>query len=130
MKIMTMTIKRNDHDRNNNFNRDLDPNVNLDRICNHDFDHDFESCWRSGHQSRFPPLRPRIESACGLRFVDLNLTPRIFLRVLRFSSLCKFDFHAMIWAVERLNISLWLGRTGNHFLAIDVKIKYLFIIYL
>ena len=55
-----------------------------------------ESGWRSGHQSRLPPLRPAIESARGLRFVDLNLTPRVFLRVLRFSSLCKFDFHAKI----------------------------------
>ena len=70
----------------------------------------------SGHQSHLPPLRPGIESACGLRFVDLNLTPRVFLRVLQFSSLCKFDFHAKIWAVERLNINLWLGRMGNHFL--------------
>ena len=40
---------------------------------------------------------PRIESwACSncsrwLRFVDLNLTPRVFLRALRFSSLCKID---------------------------------------
>ena len=33
---------------------------------------------------------------CGLRFVDLNLTLRVFLRVLWFSSLCKFDFHAKI----------------------------------
>ena len=32
-------------------------------------------------------------SARGLRFVDLNLTPRVFLRVL-FSSLCKFDYHS------------------------------------
>ena len=55
-----------------------------------------ESGWRSGHQSRLPPLRPGIEAARGLRFVDLNLTPRVFLRVLRFSSLCKFDFHAKI----------------------------------
>ena len=55
-------------------------------------------------------------SARGLRFVDLNLIPRVFLRVLRFSSLSKIDFHANIWAIERLNISLWLGRTGNHFL--------------
>ena len=31
-----------------------------------------------------------------LRFVDLNLTPRVILRVLRFSFLCKFDFHAKI----------------------------------
>ena len=76
----------------------------------------WESGWRSGHQSRLPPLRPGIESARGMRFVDLNLTPRVFLRVFRFSSLCKFDFHAKIWAVERLNISLWLGRMGNHFL--------------
>ena len=37
-----------------------------------------ESGWRSGHQSRLPPLRPGIESARGLRFVDLNLTPRVF----------------------------------------------------
>ena len=35
-------------------------------------------------------------SARGLRFVDLNLTSRVFLRVLRFSSLCKFNFHAII----------------------------------
>ena len=26
---------------------------------------------------------------------------RVFLRVLRFSSLCKFDFHAKIWAYLR-----------------------------
>ena len=55
-----------------------------------------ESGWRSCHQSRLPPLRPGIESARGLRFVDLNLTPRVFLRVLRFSSLCKFDFYTKI----------------------------------
>ena len=86
-----------------------------------------ESGWRSGHQSRLPPLRPGIESARGLRFVDLNLTPRVFLRVLQISSLCKFDFHAKIWAVERLNINLWLGRMSNHFLRNWRKIKYLFI---
>ena len=28
----------------------------------------------------------------------------------------KFDFHATIPDVERLNISLWLGRMGNRFL--------------
>ena len=39
-----------------------------------------------------------------------------FSWVLQFSSLCKLDFHAKIWAVEWLNISLWLGRMGNHFL--------------
>ena len=55
-----------------------------------------ESGWRSSHQSRLPPQRPGIESARGLRFVDLNLTPRVFLRLLRFSSLWKFDFHAKI----------------------------------
>ena len=38
---------------------------------------------------------------------------------------CKFDFHAKIWAVEWLNISLWLGRMGNHFLRNWCKIKYL-----
>ena len=38
-----------------------------------------ESGWRSGHQLRLPPLRPGIESARGLKFVDLNLTPRVFL---------------------------------------------------
>ena len=31
-----------------------------------------ESGWRSGHQSRLPPLQPGIESARGLRFVDLT----------------------------------------------------------
>ena len=54
-------------------------------------------------------------SARGLRFIDLSLTPSVFLRILKFSTLCKFDFHAKIWAVERLNFSLWLGRIGNHF---------------
>ena len=49
-------------------------------------------------------------------FIDLSLTPRVFLLVPRFSSLCKFDFHTKIWAVERLNITHWLGRMGNHFL--------------
>ena len=39
MKIMIMTIKRYDHDRNNKCNRDYDPNFDLERICNHDFDH-------------------------------------------------------------------------------------------
>ena len=38
--------------------------------------------WTRGRLSG-PPLR--------LRFVNLNLTPRIFLRVLRFSSLYKID---------------------------------------
>ena len=33
-----------------------------------------------------------------------------------FPSLCKFDFHTKIWAIEGLNISLWLGRMSNHFL--------------
>ena len=37
----------------------------------------------------------------------------------------QIDFHAKIWAVERLNISLWLGRMGNHFLRNWRKIKYL-----
>ena len=39
----------------------------------------------------------------------------------------KFDFHAKIRAVEWLNISLWLGRMGNHFLRNWRWIKYLFI---
>ena len=47
-------------------------------------------------------------------YVDLNLTPRVFLQALQFSSLCKFDFLAKIWAIEQLNISLCLGRMGNH----------------
>ena len=35
--------------------------------------------WRSGHQSHLPPLRRGIlGSARGQRFVDLNLTPRVF----------------------------------------------------
>ena len=42
-----------------------------------------------------PPFSVDPESnpglAQGLRFVDLNLTPRVFLRVLRFSSLSKID---------------------------------------
>ena len=88
-----------------------------------------ESGWRSGHQSRLPPLRPGIESACGLKFVDLNLTPRVFLRVLRFSSLGKFDFNANIWAVEGLNISLWLGRMANHFSPSQLALNKVFIYY-
>ena len=33
----------------------------------------------------------------------------------------KFDFHAKIWAVEQLNVSLWLGRLATTFFALDVK---------
>ena len=69
-----------------------------------------ESGWRIGHQSRLPTLRPGIEFTRALRFVYLNLSPRVFLRVLRFSFLCKFDFHANIWAFQLLNINLAVER--------------------
>ena len=78
-----------------------------------------ESGWRNGHQSHLPPLRPGIASWAPHVGWDLSISiwhPRLFLRVLRFSSLFKFDFHAKIRAVERLNISFWLGRIDNHFL--------------
>ena len=54
-----------------------------------------ESGWFSGHQPCLPPLWPRFNSGLGSYVgwvsVDLNLTPRVFLRVLRFSSLLKID---------------------------------------
>ena len=55
----------------------------------------FESGWFDGHRPCLPPLWPRFNSALGSYVgwvsVDLNLTPRVFLRVLRFSSLIKID---------------------------------------
>ena len=38
--------------------------------------------WRRGHHPCLPPLRPRFNPGLvrGLRLVDLNLTPRVFLR--------------------------------------------------
>ena len=73
----------------------------------------------------------RKRCARGLRFVDLNLTLRVFLRVLWFSSLCKFDFHAKIWAVERLNISLLKNRKNGQplpsQLTLNKVVIYLFI---
>ena len=37
-----------------------------------------------------------LDSACGLSFANLNLTPDVFLRIHRFSSLWKFDMRATI----------------------------------
>ena len=54
-----------------------------------------ESGWFSGHQPCLPPVRSRFNSGLGSNVgwvsVDLNLTPMVFLRVLRFSSLLKID---------------------------------------
>ena len=54
-----------------------------------------ESGWFSGHQPCLPPLWPRFNSGLGSYVgwvsVDLNLTPRGFLRELQFSSLLKID---------------------------------------
>ena len=54
-----------------------------------------ESGWFSGHQPCLPPLWPGFNSGLGSYVgwvsVDLNLTPRVFLRVLRFPSLRKID---------------------------------------
>ena len=53
------------------------------------------SGWFSGHQPCLPPLWPRFNSGLGSYVgwvsANLNLTPKIFLRVLRFSSLLKID---------------------------------------
>ena len=72
--------------------------------------------WSSVAPPTSTTLNQVLGSLRGLRFVTLNLTLMVFLRVLRFSSLCKFYFDAKIWAIERLNIYLWLGRMCNHFL--------------
>ena len=56
--------------------------------------------WFSGHhprfQPRFPPLwpgfNPGLRSFVGWVSVDVNLTPRVFLRVLYFSSLNKIGW--------------------------------------
>ena len=52
---------------------------------------DGESGWRTGYHPRLPPLRLWFDPGLvrGLWLVDLNLTPRFFLWVLRFSSLGK-----------------------------------------
>ena len=51
-----------------------------------------ESGWFGGYQPCLPPLRPGFNSGPPISYVvDLNLTPRVFLRVLRFSSLSKID---------------------------------------
>ena len=68
-----------------------------------------ESGWFSGHQPCLPPLWPRFNSGLGSYVgwvsVDLNLTLRVFLRVLRFSSLLKIDSRPMdkghTWVVFR-----------------------------
>ena len=88
-----------------------------------------ESGWPKGYHSRLLPPRTRVQIlgfARGLRFVDLNLTPRVFLQDLRFSSLLKIDFHAKI-------LCRWLGRLGNHSLRVKTLNKviiYLFIYFI
>ena len=63
-----------------------------------------ESGWFSGHQPCLPPLWPGFNSGFGLYVgwvsVNLNLTPRVFLRVLRFSPLLKINCQP--------NYSIWL----------------------
>ena len=63
-------------------------------------------CWI--HHPRFPPLWPGFDPGLvrGLWLVDLNLTPRVFLRVLRpppkkKNQKKKINFRAKICAVER-----------------------------
>ena len=54
----------------------------------------WESGWFSGHQSCFPPLLSRFNSwvVSGLTFSRyLNLTSRVFLRVLQFLSVLKIE---------------------------------------
>ena len=52
--------------------------------------------------------------ARGLRFVYLNWMPRAF-------SFCEFDFHAKIWSLEWLNISLGEEEWATTSFATDVK---------
>ena len=54
-----------------------------------------ESGWLSGYLSSLPPLRAGVQlwprPACGLSFSRSQPDSRVFLRVLRFSSLIKID---------------------------------------
>ena len=54
-----------------------------------------ESGWLSGYLSGLPPLRAGVQfwprPACGLSFSRSQPDSRVFLRVLRFSSLIKID---------------------------------------
>ena len=58
-------------------------------------DLDLESGWLSGYLSSLPPLRAGVQlwprPACGLSFSRSQPDSRVFLRVLRFSSLIKID---------------------------------------
>ena len=75
-----------------------------------------ESGWHSGHQSHFPPLGPGSGLHVGWVLSISNCLWGFFSGYSGFPPSVKFDFHAKIWAVKQLNISLWLGRMGNHFL--------------
>ena len=63
-----------------------------------------ESGWLSGFLSGLPPLRAGVQFwlrlACGLSFSRSQPDSRVFLRVLRFSSLAKIDS-------QLINIWLW-----------------------
>ena len=61
-----------------------------------------ESGWCNGHHPRLLPLRPGFDPGLvrGLWLVHLNLTPRVFLRVLWFSFLSKNQ-------LSRQNLCRW-----------------------
>ena len=74
--------------------------------------YDWESGSRSGQHPRLPPLRPGFDPGLvrELWLVDLNLTPRVFLRVYRFSSLSKNQPLRQVVSSSVWITPLWLGR--------------------
>ena len=86
--------------------------------------------WRAlaSHQCG-PGSIPGLGVICGLSLLlVLVLAPRVFSGYSYFppflkTNISKFQFHLEF--VERLNMSLWLGRLGNHSLRFRRKIKYL-----
>ena len=74
--------------------------------------YDWESGWRSGQHPRLTPLRPGFDPGLvrELWLVDLNLTPRVFLRVYRCSSLGKNQPLRQVVSSSVWITRLWLGR--------------------